>query len=92
MAKPAVELVSPLYHHEQLGAYQCLGCGEFIEIPGYAVLTKGTRREPIRNSPENLMIWIELIEMDHAPCVAFKGAEMAAQAREHHNRIPGARA
>ena len=92
MDKPAVDHSNPLYFHDRLGAYECLGCGEWIEIPVCAVLSKGSRREPVRNSPENLMIWTELIEMDHAPCMAFKGAELAAQAREHHNRIPGARA
>ena len=82
-----VDHTSPLYYHDRLGAFECLGCGEMIEIPHCAVLTKGSRREPVRNSPENMLIWTELIEMDHAPCLAFSDAAMAAQAREHHNRV-----
>lgn len=73
---------SPLYYHERDGAYQCLGCHEFIEIPHCAVLKGGQRPEPVKHNPENRMIWVELTELDHTPCLLFADAEMARHARE----------
>ena len=92
MARTATDHTNPLYYHDRLGAYECLGCGEMIEIPAFATLKMGCRREPVQSNPENLLIWTELIEMDHAPCIQFKDSDMAAQAREHHNRIDGSHA
>jgi hypothetical protein len=72
---------SPLYHHERWGAYECLGCNELIEIPALAVLAAGRLPVRIKTNPENLLIWVEMIELDHAKCSSFKDAKMARDAR-----------
>jgi hypothetical protein len=76
------------YYHERYEAYECLGCGEFIEIPGTAVLKGGHGREPIKGNPENLLLWCELmVETDHAACGRFKDARMAEQARPSRRAV-----
>ena len=72
---------SPLYHHAQWGAYECMGCGELIEIPALAVLASGQMPVRIKSNPENLFIWVELMELDHQPCLAFSDLKMAQDAR-----------
>ena len=76
MAEP-----SPLYLHRRYDAYECLGCGEMIEIPGMAVLKAGQLPQRVNGNPENLLCWREMMELDHAPCVRFTDAAMAEQAR-----------
>lgn len=49
--------VSALYHWPELSGYECLGCGELIEIPS-----------SIRHNPEDFMIWREFIEKGHEAC------------------------
>ncbi len=78
---------SPLYLHERYDAYECLGCGEMIEIPRYAVIKAGLQPVEIKGNPENLLCWRELVEIDHAPCIHFTDATMAQQAREHRRPI-----
>lgn len=72
-----------LYHHERLGAVECLGCRELIEIPHCAVLRAGQRPERVRGNPENLLLWLELQELDHEKCLSFNDAEKALAARQH---------
>jgi len=79
---------SPLYHHERLGAFECLGCFEMIEIPGFAVVAQGQPPFRIKGDPLNLLLWRELIELDHRPCVQFKDSRMAEQARTHRKTHP----
>jgi len=76
-------VASPLYHHEQLGAYECMGCREFIEIPAFAVVAQGHPPVRIKGDPLNLLLWRELMELDHAKCSQFKDERMMKQAREH---------
>ncbi|MGA8730300.1 MAG: hypothetical protein WB608_16215 [Terracidiphilus sp.] len=80
-------LPSPLYHHRELGAFECMGCYDMIEIPRMAVLKAGCPRVPIQGSPENLAIWTELQELDHQPCMSFSDACQAQQHREHRKTI-----
>lgn len=82
---------SPLYHHPDLNAFECLGCGEFIEVPRLAIIGDGHKRRVARiaGQPENLLLWLEMHELDHAKCHLFGDAEKALQARAH--RKEGAR-
>jgi hypothetical protein len=77
---------SPLYHHEQLGAFECTGCFEMIEIPGFAVVRQGHAKVRIKGDTLNLLLWRELIELDHRPCIQFKDSRMAEQARTHRKQ------
>lgn len=88
-ARSTAEMAEPgaLYHHEQWGAVECMGCHELIEIPAFAVIKSGFPPVRIKADALNLLLWCELIELDHAPCLRFFDAEMASQARTHHNRI-----
>jgi hypothetical protein len=76
-----------LYHWEDMDAYQCMGCLELIEVPKYAVLKVSgvLDRVPVKNQPENRMLWLELYELDHAKCHEFKDVEKAQLAREHRS-------
>ena len=74
---------SPLYHYVEWAAYECMGCHELIEIPALAVLAAGRLPVRIKTNPENLLIWVEMIEMDHAKCSSFKDAKMAQDARTY---------
>lgn len=76
-----------LYCHEGIGAYECLGCSELIEVPKFGWLNIGGVRQHVRivGQPENLMLWVELHELDHAKCHEFKDADKALQAREHRS-------
>jgi hypothetical protein len=72
-----------LYHHEELGALACLGCGEYIEIPYEAVLKNGQPKARIKGDPLNFLLWRELMEADHAKCAAFHDERLQKQAREY---------
>jgi len=70
-----------LYHHPQADVYECLGCGQYLETPRWAVLKNGQPAVVIKNNQENRLVWLELMEMDHAACGLFKDARMAEEAR-----------
>jgi hypothetical protein len=74
-----------LYYHDRWSAYECLGCGEMLEVPSLAFLKiEGkVQRVPVRNNPENLMLWRELHEIDHGQCRDFKDEKKAVQHREY---------
>jgi hypothetical protein len=76
---------SLLYHHERLGALECMGCFEMVEIPIFAVIKQGQPPVRIKGDPLNLLLWRELIEMDHEPCMQFKDDCIARQAREYRS-------
>lgn len=78
---------SVLYHHERLGAFECMGCFEMIEIPGYAIVRAGAQPVPIKGDPLNLLLWKEIIEISHRPCIQFADARMAEQARQYRRPI-----
>lgn len=77
-----------LYFHERYDCYECMGCGEFIETPGMAVLHQGRPREPVKNNPENRMLWLELHMIDHQKCANYQDVEKAKAFRAHGNRRP----
>lgn len=72
-----------MYHHAGFGCLECMGCRELIEVPHEAVLKNGQPPVPIKSNPENLMLWRELMELDHEKCSSFKDARMAQQARQY---------
>lgn len=76
-----------LYRHDALNAYECLGCGEMIAIPRFAILQAGRRAEPVRDNPENLQLWIEMHTLDHAECAQYKDQKKARQHREFRRRV-----
>lgn len=78
--------MSALYHHERLDVYECMGCGAFLETPSCAVLKAGHRAVHVKMDPENRLLWLELMEMDHAACVLFHDAKMAEEARQYRRR------
>ena len=73
-----------LYHHRELGAFECLGCRELIEIVSFAWLKIGGLKQRVRvkGNPENMQLFRELHEMDHKQCHLFKDADKAKAARE----------
>lgn len=73
---------SPFYHHEAMDAYECLGCGDMLEVPRTAVLRMGQRPEAVRANPENRQIWLEMHELVHGKCHKFSDLEKARQYRE----------
>ena len=82
---------SPLYFHERLGAYECLGCGEFLEVPKFAVLKVDNKiqRVPIRGDALNLILWREMNEIDHEKCAEFQDEAKALDYRQHR-KVPHA--
>lgn len=84
MKKPSP---SPLYWHRDVDAYECLGCGELLEVPQFAVMKGGHAREQVKHHPENRMLWIELQTLDHALCHQFKDQQMAENARRFRRKI-----
>ena len=78
---------SLLYHHERLGAFECLGAAGRNSTAAAAM---PSRQPPVRikGDPLNLLLWRELIELDHRPCVQFKDSRMAEQARTHRKTHP----
>lgn len=77
-----VQRRNELYRFPHLPAVECLGCLEVIEIPKWGVVRAGGAREPIRDHPENLMLWLELQGLDHSKCASFATVEEAKQARQ----------
>lgn len=73
---------SELYYHERYQALECRGCLEIIEIPKFAVIRAGGMREPVREHGENLLLWRELQEIEHAKCSSFGSVLEAQQARK----------
>lgn len=76
-----------LYFHREYDCYECLGCGALIEVPWRAVLKNGQSPVEVKENPENRLLWVELMELDHAPCLRFSDARMAEQARRYGNRV-----
>lgn len=76
---------SPLYHHATMDTFECMGCHEMIEVPRVARLGNGHERRAVRiaGQPENLLIWLEMHELDHAQCHLYEDADKARQAREY---------
>jgi hypothetical protein len=70
-----------LYHYPEADVYECLGCGQYLETPYRAVLRNGQPAVSIKNHPEHRLVWLELMEMDHAACGSFKDAKKAEEAR-----------
>lgn len=78
---------APLYYHADLDVYECMGCYAMIEVPRSAVIRAGHSPEPIKTNPENRMLWLEMIEIDHMPCGQFSDSKLAEQARMYRNPI-----
>lgn len=70
------------YHHQSIGALECMGCHEYIEIPHEAVLKNGQAKARIKDDPLNLLLWRELMEIKHEKCSAFKDDRLQKQAME----------
>lgn len=89
MATLATTTPPALYYYPQWKAYECLGCGQVIEIPRMATLMVDGKmqRVTVLNNPENLLVWKELHEIDHEKCGAFKDESKAKDAREHRRVI-----
>lgn len=84
----ATERPPSLYLWDRYDAYECMGCHEMIETPRFAVIKGGRERVPIRTNPENRLIWLELMELDHAKCGAFQfDAAKAKAAREYRRPL-----
>jgi hypothetical protein len=58
-----------LYFHREYDCYTCLGCGATIEVPWQAILKAGQGPVSVKESPENRVLWLELIEIDHGRCL-----------------------
>lgn len=81
---PVVTRPPELYHHARYNAYECLGCREVIEQPRWATLPVDGKMARVRlDSPEMVLIWKELHELDHEKCGAFGDASKAKDQREH---------
>lgn len=76
-----------LYRHERLDAYECLGCGEMLEVPAFAVLKGGAARVRVKNDPENQLMWVQLMELDHEPCGSFKDVVQAESHRKFRHPL-----
>lgn len=85
-SKPAE---SPLYFHPRYDAYECLGCGEMLEVPKFARLKIDNKiqRVAIKGDPLNLLLWREMQEIDHGECAQFQDVEKAKDHREHRATI-----
>ena len=78
---------TPLYYHRDVDCYECMGCGAAIEVPWKAVLKNGQAPVAIKEHPENRLLWLELMQFDHGPCLKFSDARMAEQAREFRSPV-----
>lgn len=78
---------SPFYYHREYDCYECMGCSGVLEVPWRAVLKNGQSPVEVKENPENRLLWLELMELDHAKCMAFKDTRMAEQARQYGNRV-----
>lgn len=58
--------------HEDLNAFECYGCGEFIEI-----------RKRHDREPDRLALLREMLVLDHTECWKFADPRMAADARRY---------
>jgi hypothetical protein len=83
-----LETPPALYFRPELSAYECLGCGEQIEVRKFAeLMVDGTmQRVRVLGHPEHTLIWLELHQLDHAKCASFKDAARAKDYREHRKR------
>ena len=88
MARTATDHTNPLYYHDRLGAYECLGCGEMIEIPYRAVLEAGREAVDVKRHPENRLLWLELMALDHRHCHEYHDVRRAREARARAIRKP----
>lgn len=76
-----------LYHYVEPDVYECLGCGQFLETPYRAILNAGRKAVPVKEHPENRLLWLELMEIDHAACGRFEDAKKAEEARLYRRVI-----
>lgn len=72
---------TPLYLHEREDFYECMGCHELLEVPFLAVLKNGQQRVAIKRNPENRLLWIELMSIEHGQCGKFKDEQKAQDQR-----------
>ena len=90
LTRSRIELVDPtkpvpgpvLYHYERYDCYECLGCGETLEVPYRAVLKNGQAPVSVKQHPENRLLWLELMTLDHAKCGEYRDAAKAEAARK----------
>lgn len=82
MRRPAAEKPPELYYYPQYDCYECLGCGEMLEVPYRAVLKGGQEAVDVKRHPENRLLWVELMTLDHAKCDRYRDAARAKSARE----------
>ena len=62
-----------LYFHRDLEAYECLGCHEFHErASDWRADQPWQSRSDHPTNPENRLIWLELISLDHERCHLFR--------------------
>lgn len=52
-----------------------------IEVPKRAYLKQGAAKPERLDNPENLMIWLEMHQLDHAECSSYLDAKLARNAR-----------
>ena len=88
VAMPAPEPVPDLYEHPSLECVECLGCGEMIEIPYRAVLEAGREAVDVKRHPENRLLWLELMALDHRHCHEYHDVRRAREARARAIRKP----
>lgn len=75
------------YHYPEYDAYECLGCGASLEVPRHAVLRAGQAPVRVKSDPENRLIWLDLMRIDHAACGQFQDARMAEEARRYRKPL-----
>lgn len=80
---PAAEKPPELVYHAHLECYECLGCGEMEEVPYRVVLDAGHEPVDVKRHPENRLLWLELVTLDHARCHLYKDERKAREAREN---------
>ena len=73
-----------MFFREQWNAYECLSCGEMIEVPRTAQLKVDgmVQRVDVHGNPENRILWLELHEIGHAACAKFHDDEKLAAHRQ----------
>jgi hypothetical protein len=76
-----------LYHNPSEDTYYCLGCGATLQTPVCAVLKADTKPVPVENNPENRLLWLELMELDHADCGKFKDAQKSEDHRTYRRPV-----
>jgi hypothetical protein len=76
-----------LYHFVDGDYYYCLGCGASLETPYRAVLKSGRPPMEVKSNPENRLLWLELMSLDHADCGKFKDEQKAQDHRTYRRHV-----